>query len=233
MREYFCEYHSMLDATRKLSDAEVGRLFRGLLQYSATGEQPHNLQGREEIVFDIFSQQIDRQKERYDSKCKQLQANGSKSHQKQANRVQEKEKEEDKEKDKDNHDDDDTRARVNTVAVYAANNLQHMSAGNIDELAGFQEILPDDVIRFAIDKACGNGAPRWAYTASILQSYVRDGIKTVGDAKAAQEKHEQGKRSTPQKDNPALHYEQRTYDDHYGDNLFIDLDKYSEGSVRS
>ena len=132
-----------------------------------------------------------------------------------------------------NHDDDDTRARVNTVAVYAANNLQHMSAGNIDELAGFQEILPDDVIRFAIDKACGNGAPRWAYTASILQSYVRDGIKTVGDAKAAQEKHGQGKRSTAQKDNPALHYEQRTYDDHYGNDLFIDLDKYSDGSVRS
>ena len=224
----------MLDATRKLSDAEVGRLFRSMLRYSMTQEQPHDLHGREEIVFDIFSQQIDREKNRYDSKCKQMQANGSKSHQKQANRVQEKEKEkeEDKEKDKDNHD-DDTRARVNTVAVYAANNLQHMSAGNIDELAWFQEILPDDVIRFAIDKACGNGAPRWAYTASILQSYVRDGIKTVGDAKAAQGKRGQGKHSTAQKDNPALHYEQRATDDHYGDDLFIDLDKYSEGSVRS
>lgn len=62
MREYFCAYHSMLDATRKLSDAEVGRLFRGLLHYSMTEEQPDNLQGREEIVFDVYAIQIDRDK---------------------------------------------------------------------------------------------------------------------------------------------------------------------------
>ena len=75
MREYFCAYHSMLDATRKLSDAEVGRLFRGLLQYSMTKEQPDNLQGREEIVFDIYSQQIDREIEKYEQTCKRNQKN--------------------------------------------------------------------------------------------------------------------------------------------------------------
>lgn len=34
-REFFCAYHSYLNAMRKLSDAECGRLFRALLSYSA------------------------------------------------------------------------------------------------------------------------------------------------------------------------------------------------------
>lgn len=65
----------MLDATRRLSDAECGRLFRGLLLYSATKEQPNNLQGREAIVFDIYSQQIDREIEKYEAACERNRKN--------------------------------------------------------------------------------------------------------------------------------------------------------------
>ena len=136
MREYFCAYHSMLDATRKLSDAEVGRLFRGLLHYSATGEQPDNLQGREEIVFDIFSQQIDREVEKYNTACERNRRNGASGGQ--SPRVgasggqsqQEEEKEKDKEEDKDKEKDvSNKRARtrftpptVDEVSAYAAEN---------------------------------------------------------------------------------------------------------------
>jgi len=76
MREYFCAYHDMLGAMRKLSDAECGRLFRALLLYSS-GEQPDNLQGREELLFDVFAQQIDRDEARYQKKCETNKANGS------------------------------------------------------------------------------------------------------------------------------------------------------------
>lgn len=76
MREYFCAYHSMLGAMRKLSDAECGRLFRALLMYSS-GEEPNNLQGREELLFDVFSQQIDRDDEKYKTKCESNRANAS------------------------------------------------------------------------------------------------------------------------------------------------------------
>lgn len=78
MREYFCAYHSMLGGMRKLSDAECGRLFRALLMYSS-GLEPDNLQGREELVFDIFSQQIDRDIEAYNSRCQTNRENGSKA----------------------------------------------------------------------------------------------------------------------------------------------------------
>lgn len=68
-REYFCAYHSYLKAMRNLSDAECGRLFRALLQYSA-GETLINLQGREGVAFDFMTEQIDRDNAAYEEKCK-------------------------------------------------------------------------------------------------------------------------------------------------------------------
>lgn len=99
MREYFCAYHDMLGAMRKLSDAECGRLFRALLSYSA-GDMPNNLQGREELLFDVFSQQIDRDAKRYHEKCEKNKANGSVRKRSQANGSEpSQDKEKDKEKD--------------------------------------------------------------------------------------------------------------------------------------
>ncbi len=74
---YFCAYTSMLGAMRKLSDAECGRLFRALLTYS-DGKEPDNLQGREELLFDVFSQQIDRDQEKYQQKCRKNSENAGK-----------------------------------------------------------------------------------------------------------------------------------------------------------
>lgn len=77
-REYFHCYHSMLRGTRNLSEAECGRLFRALLAYSA-GDELINLQGREAAVFDVYAEQIDREKAAYDDKCERLRANGRKA----------------------------------------------------------------------------------------------------------------------------------------------------------
>jgi len=73
-REYFCAYHSYLASMRNLADAECGRLFRALLQYSA-GDSSINLQGRESVAFDFMAVQIDRDHEAYQRKCKQNSAN--------------------------------------------------------------------------------------------------------------------------------------------------------------
>lgn len=74
-REYFCAYHSYLRGIRRLSDAECGRLFRALLQYSAGEEELIKLQGREEVLFDVYADQIDRDNERYEEKCRKNQEN--------------------------------------------------------------------------------------------------------------------------------------------------------------
>lgn len=112
MREYFCAYHDMLGAMRKLSDAECGRLFRALLSYSA-GDQPNNLQGREELLFDVFSQQIDRDAERYEKKCDTNRKNRTTVNDRQRPSTNVNDRHQDKDKDKDK--DADTRATPPTT----------------------------------------------------------------------------------------------------------------------
>lgn len=68
MREYFPCYNSYLTKIAKLSDQEVGRLFRALLTYSASGEA-QELTGREAVAFDFIKDDIDRANESYAQKC--------------------------------------------------------------------------------------------------------------------------------------------------------------------
>ena len=194
-REYFCAYHSMLGGTRKLSDAECGRLFRALLRYSS-GEDVEliNLQGREEVLFDVYSQQIDRDTAAYDEKCAKNKANGSVRKQSLANgSVRSQDKDKDKEKYKDKDEDKskleaaagDIRPDFNTIEVYAANNLAALNAGNMQEFVAFKDELPEELIRHAIDEACAAGKRTWSYTRAILTRYRDSGFKTVGDAQAS------------------------------------------------
>lgn len=63
-REYFCAYHSYLEAVEPLSEAERGRLFTACLEYSRTGAEPE-LRGNERFVFPTIKAQIDRDNGRY------------------------------------------------------------------------------------------------------------------------------------------------------------------------
>ena len=101
-REYFCAYHSYIKQCKGLSDGELGRLFRALLEYSASGKVPE-LNGRESVAFDFMSANIDRDAESYKDTCNRNRENISKRYERiRANTtVYEtyQEKEEEKEKD--------------------------------------------------------------------------------------------------------------------------------------
>lgn len=119
--EYFCAYHSYLDALEPLTDAERGRLFVACLKYSKSGEVEH-LSGNERFVFPVFRGQIDRDNAKYANKCKKQADNANKRwnkddandakaydgipnippHEKDANDAKKKEKAKTKEKAKDN-----------------------------------------------------------------------------------------------------------------------------------
>ena len=75
--EYFCAYHSYLDALEPLTDAERGRLFAACLKYSKSGEVGH-LSGNERFVFPVFRGQIDRDNAKYANKCKKQTDNANK-----------------------------------------------------------------------------------------------------------------------------------------------------------
>ena len=108
-----------------------------------------------------------------------------------------------------------------TITAYASGNLQYLSPRNMEELESFRADLPDDVIRYAIDEACANGKRTWAYVKAILNRYVQDGVKTVGDIRAREQNREKSaNKSRITANNPALAYEQRNND--YADCL-IDL----------
>lgn len=73
MSGFFCQ-DSYLEKMAKLSDQEVGRLFRALMRYHATGEEAE-LKGREEIAFDFIRDDIDSAEAQYAKKCEQARKN--------------------------------------------------------------------------------------------------------------------------------------------------------------
>ena len=77
-----------------------------------------------------------------------------------------------------------------TAQRYALENLRVMTPGNMQEFNEFLEVhgMPEDVVKYAIDVACGNGAAVWSYVARVLYGWLDAGVKSVGDAKAEQEK---------------------------------------------
>lgn len=75
-REFFKCFHNYRKKIEKLSDQEVGRLFRALMEYSECGTAPE-LTGRESIAFDFIAEDIDRDSAAYSQKCKVNAENGS------------------------------------------------------------------------------------------------------------------------------------------------------------
>ena len=72
--EYFPFYYSYRKKLEKLSDQEVGRLVRSLLEYGETGET-EELAGRESIAFDFIADDINRAKAAYEERCAKNQRN--------------------------------------------------------------------------------------------------------------------------------------------------------------
>lgn len=94
-----------------------------------------------------------------------------------------------------------------SAAQYCEMCLRGMAPGNYEELKSFlDEGLPDDLIRFAVDDACGHGNRTWSYVAKILNRYVVQGIRTVDQARAEKKDHDsksQGRDVKAQGERPA------------------------------
>lgn len=88
---------------------------------------------------------------------------------------------------------EEERPSFDTVEVYAANNLLRLSPGNMAEIADFKAELPEELIRHAIDEACAAGKPSFNYAKAIMMRYLETGIRTLGEAKAAENSRKQAK----------------------------------------
>lgn len=80
---YFKAFTSYRESILPLSDAERGRLFWALLEYTETGKIPE-LSGNERFIFPTMKGQIDRDEKAYETKCERLSENAIKRHKKAA-----------------------------------------------------------------------------------------------------------------------------------------------------
>lgn len=101
-------------------------------------------------------------------------------------------------------DDEDDVPNLNTIEAYAANNLVIMNGMAIEELEGFKEIFPDEMIKYAIDEANAHGTRQWAYVRSTLRKWMDNKITTLADAKANDEAFRKAKAKPEQEDRPKV-----------------------------
>ena len=105
-----------------------------------------------------------------------------------------------------------------TLEAYASSNLTVLSPRNMEDLLAFREELDEDVIRHAIDEACAAGRRSWSYARAILRRFLEQGLKTMGDVKAAEDK-----RSAGGKNSAAKGFQQHSYTEKdFGTGFFYD-----------
>lgn len=79
-----------------------------------------------------------------------------------------------------------TRARDggDGLVAYLTSNLMHMSPGNMEELREMMaQGMTDDLVRYAVDLACGRNIRTWAYVRGILDRWICGEIRTLAEAK--------------------------------------------------
>jgi len=127
MSGFIC-HDDYLQKTAKLTDEEVGRLFRALMRYHATGVADE-VEGLESIAFDFIREDIDRTEAAYKAKCEKNRNNRlsalNNDRQQSSTTVndraqKEKEKEKEKDKDKDKESKQQKRFKPPTTAEVAA-----------------------------------------------------------------------------------------------------------------
>ena len=101
---------------------------------------------------------------------------------------------------------------VDPLVVKVQRELLGLTDTHYDLLAQYREEIGDEMVSYAIDQAVANGARKWSYVESVLLRLKSAGIRTVAEAKAADEKRKAKGRDSP-KAVHAQQFTQRSYTD--------------------
>lgn len=247
--EYLKVWTSFRELLEPLSDAERGRLFTAMLEYAESGIEPE-LSGSERYVWPAARQNIKRASDENDRmRSMGLKGGRPRNLQKPTETYENLMKPGEtcanpyKDKEKDN---------INTTTTACAREESSIGPVTLDplilkiqqELNGltdthyaalndYREQLGDDVVGYAVDLAVGNGIRNWSYVEIVLRGWVKAGVKTLGEAKAENERH----RSQPKQPQAApkllrsQDYHQRTYEGSKLEQILGVDDIYKEGSA--
>ena len=82
----------------------------------------------------------------------------------------------------------------NDIFDFYENNIGSLSSNQMQKLVRFREQLSDEIIKYAIEKACDRNAKNFSYIKAILENWINEGYKTLGDI---QSKQQNNKKSAP------------------------------------
>jgi DnaD/phage-associated family protein len=195
-RDYVCLYHSYLDAIQALGDAERGRLLTAMLEYSITGAAPQ-LGGNERYIFPMVKAQIDRDREKYEEKCRKNAEKGRLGGRppkagkavafSESSKSQGKGKGEGKGKGKEEaaYAANAREAALGAVLSHYQDCITPTPPSTVAQLLiAYTDELGPDVVTHAIDEAVNQRKLTWSYIQAILQRYSREGLNTLAKVEA-------------------------------------------------
>ena len=212
---FFC-YNSWLKALEPFGDAERGRIWTALLEYSNGLAIDGHSSGNERFILPMLLDQIDRDTQKNEKKSqtlkeRQSQSTPSNPAQPTATRSNPpKDKDKNKDKDKD----------IPTTAAACAQGEQYnadfadciqrykQNCGSVpravaDAISTALLKFPASLICQAIDEAAANNARRWSYISKILDRCEQQGICTVEAYLAEKERAKSSRTAARQTDTTA------------------------------
>lgn len=216
---FFC-YNSWLKALEPFGDAERGRIWTALLEYSNGLAIDGHSSGNERFILPMLLDQIDRDTQKNEKKSQTLKERQSQSTQSnpaqptatRSNPPKDKDKNKDKDKDKDKDIPTTTAACAQGEQYNAdlADCIQRyeQNCGSVpravaDAISTALLKFPASLICQAIDEAAANNARRWSYISKILDRCEQQGICTVEAYLAEKERAKSSRTATRQTDTTA------------------------------
>lgn len=210
---FFC-YNSWLKALEPFGDAERGRIWTALLEYSNGLAIDGHSSGNERFILPMLIDQIDRDTQKNEKKSQTLKERQSQSTQ--SNPAQPTATRSNPPKDKDKNKDKD----IPTTAAARAQGEQYnadfadciqryeQNCGSVpravaDAISTALLKFPASLICQAIDEAAANNARRWSYISKILDRCEQQGICTVEAYLAEKERAKSSRTATRQTDTTA------------------------------
>lgn len=210
---FFC-YNSWLKALDPFGDAERGRIWTALLEYSNGLAIDGHSSGNERFILPMLLDQIDRDTQKNEKKSQTLKERQSQSTQ--SNPAQPNTTRSNPHKDKDKNKDKDistTAAACAQGAIYSpelSTCIQHyeQNCGSVpravaDAISTALLKFPASLICQAIDEAATSNARRWSYISKILDRCEQQGICTVEAYLAEKERAKSSRTATRQTDTTA------------------------------
>lgn len=212
---FFC-YNSWLKALEPFGDAERGRIWTALLEYSNGLAIDGHSSGNERFILPMLLDQIDRDTQKNEKKSQTLKERQSQSTP--SNPAQPTTTRSNPPKDKDKNKDKDK--DIPTTAAACAQGEQYnadfadciqryeQNCGSVpravaDAISTALLKFPASLICQAIDEAAANNARRWSYISKILDRCEQQGICTVEAYLAEKERAKSSRTATRQTDTTA------------------------------